>query len=164
MLDDARNFLEPCGESTGIGQGAERSIENVVAAVGDEQRAVAGTRRDRPAKTEPGAGALEPEPRRAVSKRGDFDGPREGAEPVDLLAGVGDEYEIHLTTDQAGLDTMTLKVEHPNFATDGTISAQLASEMRTRCEVRVGVEVLSPGTLPKTEFKAARIKDKRTRQ
>ena len=34
-------------------------------------------------------------------------------------------------------------------------------EIRSRCEVRVGVEVLAPGTLPKTEFKAKRVRDER---
>jgi phenylacetate-CoA ligase len=85
-------------------------------------------------------------------------------EVIRSIGGIGDEYEIHLTTDSAGLDTMTLKVEHPNFGEGTTISSKLANEMRTRCEVRVGVEVLSPGTLPKTEFKAARVKDQRARR
>jgi hypothetical protein len=59
---------------------------------------------------------------------------------------------------------MTLKVEHPSFGDDTTVSTTIVNEVRTRCEVRVGVEVLSPGTLPKTEFKAARVKDRRKRQ
>ena len=37
----------------------------------------------------------------------------------------------------------------------------LVGEIRSRCEVRVGVEVLTPGTLPKTEFKAKRVRDER---
>jgi phenylacetate-CoA ligase len=85
-------------------------------------------------------------------------------EVIRSIVGIGDEYEIHLTTDSAGVDTMTLKVEHPNFGEGTTVSSKLANEMRTRCEVRVGVEVLSPGTLPKTEFKAARVKDQRSRR
>jgi hypothetical protein len=35
--------------------------------------------------------------------------------------------------------------------------------VRTRCEIRVGVEVLPPGTLPKTEFKAKRVRETRAR-
>ena len=35
------------------------------------------------------------------------------------------------------------------------------NEVRNRCEVRVDVEVLAPGTLPKTEFKAKRVRDER---
>jgi len=37
----------------------------------------------------------------------------------------------------------------------------VVEEIRTRCVVRTTVEVLTPGTLPRTEFKAARVKDRR---
>jgi hypothetical protein len=39
----------------------------------------------------------------------------------------------------------------------------LSDELRARCEVRVGVDVLAPGTLPKTEFKAKRVRDLRAK-
>jgi len=42
-----------------------------------------------------------------------------------------------------------------------TIAEEVRSEIRGRCEVRVGVEVLAPGSLPKTEFKAKRVRDER---
>ena len=42
-----------------------------------------------------------------------------------------------------------------------SLSRRIAGEIRSRCEVRVDVEVLRPGTLPKTEFKAKRVKDTR---
>jgi phenylacetate-coenzyme A ligase PaaK-like adenylate-forming protein len=48
-------------------------------------------------------------------------------------------------------------VEHPS----GSIGAQVAREIQVRCEIRCDVEVLAPGTLPKTEFKARRIRDTR---
>ena len=51
---------------------------------------------------------------------------------------------------------MTARVEHAD-----DISAQVINEIKTRCEVTVGVEMLAPGTLPKTEFKAKRIRDER---
>ena len=38
---------------------------------------------------------------------------------------------------------------------------RLEAEIRARCEVRATAEVLAPGTLPKTEFKAQRVKDRR---
>jgi phenylacetate-CoA ligase len=82
-------------------------------------------------------------------------------EAVRSIAGTGDEYEIALATDGAGLDVMTVRVEHPDFAAADRLEALIAGEIRTRCEVRVDVEVLRPGTLPKTEFKAARVKDRR---
>jgi phenylacetate-CoA ligase len=83
--------------------------------------------------------------------------------PVELEAavravpGLGDEYEIVLATSADGLDVMTARVEHA----DASVGAQVAREIRARCEVRCDVEVLAPGTLPKTEFKARRIRDTR---
>jgi hypothetical protein len=41
------------------------------------------------------------------------------------------------------------------------VARLVAAEVRTRCEIQAGVEVLAPGTLPKTEFKAKRIRDER---
>src|SRR4029077_11234678 len=76
---------------------------------------------------------------------------------VRAVPGVGDEYEIVLATTPDGLDVMTARVEHPS----GAIGAQVAREVQARCEIRCDVEVLAPGTLPKTEFKARRIRDTR---
>jgi phenylacetate-CoA ligase len=78
-------------------------------------------------------------------------------EAVRAVPGVGDEYEIVLATNADGLDVMTTRVEHA----DRAIAAQVAREIRTRCEVRCDVEVLAPGSLPKTEFKARRVRDTR---
>jgi phenylacetate-CoA ligase len=90
--------------------------------------------------------------------------PAQIEEIIRSVPGIGDEYEIQLITDSAGLDIMTLDVEHPDFAKDPAIASKIADEVRTQCEVRVGVKVLQPGTLPKTEFKAARVKDQRQRR
>jgi phenylacetate-CoA ligase len=80
-------------------------------------------------------------------------------EAVRAVPGVGDEYEIVLATNAAGLDVMTVRVEHP----DRAIHERVAREIRARCEVRCDVDVLAPGTLPKTEFKARRVRDTRPR-
>src|SRR6516165_1576270 len=81
---------------------------------------------------------------------------------VRALPGTGDEFEIVLSTDESGLDTMTVRCEHADHAVSGTqLRKRLEEEIRSRCEVRVTAEVLAPGTLPKTEFKAQRVKDRR---
>jgi phenylacetate-CoA ligase len=85
--------------------------------------------------------------------------PAEIEEAVRRVAGVGDEYEIVIATNPQGLDVMTVRVEH----TDTGVGSQVIKEVQTRCEVRVDVEVLNPGTLPKTEFKAKRVRDTRVR-
>jgi len=83
-------------------------------------------------------------------------------EAVRALPGTGDEFEIVLATDGGGLDTMTVRCEHADHAGHGAaLRRHLEQEIRVRCEVRVTAEVLAPGTLPKTEFKAQRVKDQR---
>ena len=64
-----------------------------------------------------------------------------------------------LATNADGLDVMTARIEHP----DPSVAVRVAREIRTRCEVRAEVEVLAPGTLPKAEFKAKRMRDTRRR-
>jgi phenylacetate-CoA ligase len=88
--------------------------------------------------------------------------PAQIEEAVRSVPGMGDEFEIVLTTTSDGLDVMTVRVEHPDTQGD-VISERVAGEIRSRCEVRVDIEVLGPGTLPKTEFKAARVKDRRAK-
>jgi phenylacetate-CoA ligase len=83
-------------------------------------------------------------------------------EAVRALPGTGDEFEIVLSTDEGGLDVMTVRCEHHEHASGGSVlRIRLEEEIRSRCEVRVSAEVLAPGTLPKTEFKAQRVKDRR---
>jgi len=76
------------------------------------------------------------------------------------VEGTGDEYEIVLSTNPDGLPVMNLRVEHPDHAAPA-VAERIVAEVRTRCEVRVGVEVLAPDSLPKTEFKAKRVRDER---
>ena len=80
-------------------------------------------------------------------------------EAVRSIPGIGDEYEIVIATTSDGLDVMTARVEH----TDHAVAEQIARAIQTRCEVRADVEVLAPGTLSKTEFKAKRVRDTRRR-
>lgn len=84
--------------------------------------------------------------------------PTELEQAVRSVSGIGDEYEIVLTKNDNGLDVMTARVEH----TSASVAEAVENEIRSRCEIRANVEVLRPGTLPKTEFKAKRIRDERT--
>ena len=85
--------------------------------------------------------------------------PSQIEQAVRAVDGVGDEFEIVLSTSKDGLHVMDVRVEHSD--TNGTVADQVTSEIRTRCEVRATVEVLTPDTLPKTEFKAKRVRDER---
>ena len=75
------------------------------------------------------------------------------------VPGVGDEFQIRLHTLDDGLDVMTVLVEHA----DPSVAKRVAEEIRSRHEVRCAVEVVAPGSLPKTEFKARRLKDERAK-
>ncbi len=78
-------------------------------------------------------------------------------EAVRSIPGIGDEYEVVLTTNEEGLDIMSIRAEHSD---DVAEAVQYA--VRTACEIRADVEILTPGTLPKTEFKAKRVRDERS--
>ena len=80
---------------------------------------------------------------------------------VRAIEGTGDEFEIVLVTNPDGLDIMTVRLEHDSHETPNEIASRIAAEVRTRCEVQVSVDVLARGTLPKTEFKAKRVRDER---
>jgi phenylacetate-CoA ligase len=90
--------------------------------------------------------------------------PSQIEEAIRSLPRVGDEFEIVITTAPDGLDVMTLRIEHPDHLSPDALRRALQDELRTRLELRVGVEVLAPGTLPKTEFKAKRVKDSRAKR
>ncbi len=83
--------------------------------------------------------------------------PTELEQAIRAVPGIGDEYEIVLSQNEEGLDVMTARVEHE----DAGVAESVENEIRSRCEVRATVEVLTPGTLPKTEFKAKRVRDER---
>jgi phenylacetate-CoA ligase len=58
---------------------------------------------------------------------------------------------------------MTVRVEHPEHAAPDSVVEAVSNAISSRIELRVGVEVLAPSTLPKTEFKAKRVLDKRNK-
>jgi phenylacetate-CoA ligase len=87
--------------------------------------------------------------------------PTQIEEAVRAVPGVGDEFEVVIDENSDGLDVMTIRIEHDDHSEEGGIAVRAAEEVRSRCEVRVDVDLLSPGTLPKTEFKANRVKDLR---
>jgi phenylacetate-CoA ligase len=80
-------------------------------------------------------------------------------EAVRSIGGAGDEFQIRLTTQDDGLDIMTVLVEH----TDLAVADAVAAEIRTRCEVRADIRVVAPNSLPKSEMKAKRVYDERTK-
>jgi len=72
---------------------------------------------------------------------------------------------IRLETDkETGLDKVTVVVEcmEKNLKSQALVDA-LKKALREELSVTPEVEVVDPGTLPRTEFKAKRIVDKRSK-
>ena len=75
---------------------------------------------------------------------------------------LGDEFEILLTNrKEDGMDVMKVMVEHPDHGPTSSLVEQLVNTIRLEIEVRCDVEVVVPGTLRITDFKANRVTDKR---
>jgi phenylacetate-CoA ligase len=71
---------------------------------------------------------------------------------------------LMVLTNEAGMDDLTVHVEAAaGVASDryGGLAAHVQERIRTELGLRTTVEVLGPGSLPRTEFKAKRIKDLR---
>ena len=77
---------------------------------------------------------------------------------------LGDEFQIVLTT-KSGMDEIELVAEAaPSVPqTDyATVAGKLADAFRAHLELRPSVTIVTPSTLPKTEFKSKRVRDERT--
>ena len=81
---------------------------------------------------------------------------------ISAFPDMGDEFEISLTNrKEDGMDVMKVVVEHPDYGQKSSLVKPLKSAIRFEVEVRSDVEVVEPGSLPKTEFKAKRVRDRR---
>jgi len=88
--------------------------------------------------------------------------PTQVDQAVRSVPDLGDEFQVVLTSrDADGMDVMTVLVEHPGPDKVDEIAVAVAAAVRTQCEIRADVQVLPPDTLPKTEFKAKRVRDER---
>ncbi len=80
------------------------------------------------------------------------------------VAAAGDEFEICVTRERE-LDVLTVRVEPAPAVGDGQhgeLRQAIETEIVARCELRPVVEIVPPGTLPKSEFKAKRVRDLRS--
>lgn len=76
---------------------------------------------------------------------------------------LGEEFQIALSTER-DLDVLTVTAEplpHVAASDHDRLAQRLDGEIRSRCELRAVVQLVPYGTLPKTEFKAKRVKDLR---
>jgi phenylacetate-CoA ligase len=76
---------------------------------------------------------------------------------------LGDEFLIYITND-TGLDELTVRVETEaplDAAATSQVKADLIQQLRAVIEIRPHVDIVPPGTIPRPEFKASRIRDQR---
>ena len=82
---------------------------------------------------------------------------------VRRVPGVGEEFLIVLDKERE-LDVLTVRIEpRPEVLPEehAALIRQVQTEIISRCELRPVIELLPFGTLPKTEFKARRVRDLR---
>ena len=91
------------------------------------------------------------------------------------LEELGPEFEM-IVDKHGALDELTVRVEARNRFWEAVsalpeasradrlaeLTQRTARQLQLVCAIRIGVEVLAPGTLPETVFKARRVKDQRT--
>ena len=79
------------------------------------------------------------------------------------IEALGDEFQIVLETEGV-LDAFTIVTETRIRVDDGAvteIARHLEAEVIRKCELRPRIRIEPPGTLPRTEFKARRVVDRR---
>ncbi len=79
------------------------------------------------------------------------------------IESLDDEFQIVLETDGV-LDAFTIVAETRVHLDDGArteVSRRLEAEVIRKCELRPQIRIEPPGTLPRTEFKARRVIDRR---
>ena len=85
---------------------------------------------------------------------------------VRSFAELGDEYRIRLTThERTGADLVTVVAEYvKEEAKTEEFKNRLKRALREELAVTPEVEIVEPGTLERTEFKAKRIEDRRKKE
>jgi phenylacetate-CoA ligase len=74
------------------------------------------------------------------------------------IDGVGSEYQLHVSRDAAGHDEAMLRIE----ARQGRgLEAEIQRELRQAVGVRFDIELVAPGSLPRSERKTQRVQDTR---
>ncbi|HEC10759.1 MAG TPA: phenylacetate--CoA ligase family protein [Acidimicrobiales bacterium] len=77
---------------------------------------------------------------------------------LERIPAVGSEYQIHVDRDESGRDNILIRVEAEARA---GLTTTVQSALRSALGVRVDVEVVAPGSLPRSERKTRRMFDHR---
>jgi phenylacetate-CoA ligase len=77
------------------------------------------------------------------------------------VPGVGDEFQIVIESSERGSERFQLVIEVRPDADTEAVTQRVIDESRIRFDLRPDIEVVPFGSLPKTEFKARRVRDER---
>ena len=80
------------------------------------------------------------------------------------IPGTGSEFQIHLRQRENGRDLMLIRVERDPAGSaddDAALAERIVTAVRRKILVRSAVEILDPGTLPRTQRKSQRVFDHR---
>ncbi|MDW8041615.1 MAG: AMP-binding protein [Nitrososphaerota archaeon] len=83
------------------------------------------------------------------------------------VLGTSPHLEIHIRLDERGMDDMLVKVEaDPSVPKSAfkDLEERVSEELRRSIGVRLAVEVVAPGTLPRYELKAKKMIDERPKE
>jgi phenylacetate-coenzyme A ligase PaaK-like adenylate-forming protein len=83
---------------------------------------------------------------------------------LSTIPGLGSEYQVHLTRDEAGRDRMRLVVERAETVEEGRsteLEREVVHSLKTHLMVTADVEISAYASLPRTERKSKRIFDDR---
>ena len=83
---------------------------------------------------------------------------------LSAVPGLGSEYQIHLTRDQAGRDHMRLVVERAEGVAEGRtpeLAHEAVHQIKKQLMVSVELELVHYGSLPRSERKSQRVFDSR---
>lgn len=73
------------------------------------------------------------------------------------MSGLGPEFQAHVDRDAGGRDSLTIRVE----AEDRGVAGEFERRLREKIGLRIGVELVEPGSLPRSERKTQRVFDHR---
>ena len=80
------------------------------------------------------------------------------------IEGIGSEFQIHLRQRENGRDMMLIRAERASAGStdsDAALAERVVTAVRRKILVRSEVEILDPGTLPRTQRKSQRVFDHR---
>jgi phenylacetate-CoA ligase len=86
---------------------------------------------------------------------------------VRSVPGTSPHLEMHIRLDERGMDDMLVRVEaDPSVPRESyrELAERIAEELRAAIGVRLDVEVVPPGSLPRYELKAKKMFDHRPKE